>query len=682
MFYSKFNARNPIGLVNIILITVVISFAMFPQSSYGTKNNSLTSNARQKSDSEFSLTFLSPYTIANSPINAQIRTEDTSTPIKIEVMSSTSTQSELFNFVEDLGARRVRDTLEIPFSSLVPDANIQNTYNFQIPVNGEGPTSLSMQGANIYPIAISQGSNEDKLRTQYSFVTSVPSVGSDGAAFSQKLKLLNFLKFQPVIDRVSMVDEDGNLSEKGLETAELLDSTQQTLIEVSNLNTANTVLINPDAIDGYNFLNDIRGSNEETQPFYVKEPLPTTEYLADTFVPINIAELEKQGTNEEFANLLNKSRDLLKEEGIRAPGRTLITQSLTQDTLKQFIDSGIDQVIVEDQTFRNNQRPKTKFARLKSGSNSIDVATYDTEIESKLPNSLSSASKANYLVAATSVIALEAPSNLRGFILPLNLEKLDQRTVTLYLSAIKNSPLVQAQTSSQFFNQDLLDKSLSKQLEQADFPRKVSDPVNKSQVEETILFANAASSVYETGSIQFNQASWMKLSVFSAVDLKSSKIVNPEAAEKLVSDVSSKIELPKKRTLTITSRENNIPVTIQKTTPETLNVTVRISSNRLLFPEGDSFPLELEEENTTVTIPVKARTSGSFPISIEIITPVESVIIAEQTATVRSTTLSGTGVFIAVGSIIFLALWWASHYKKTRKKAIAPVLQINKEKSG
>ncbi|HQZ14360.1 MAG TPA: hypothetical protein PLT55_00755, partial [Acidimicrobiia bacterium] len=150
-------------------------------------------------------------------------------------MSSTSTQSELFNFAKNLGDRRVRDMLEVPFSSLVPDANLASTFNFQIPVNGEGPTTLSMSGANIYPVAISQASDKNKARTQYSFVTSIPSVGSNGAAFSQRLQVLNFLKFQPIIDRIGIVDEEGGLTKKGRETGILLDSAKRTLASVSSL---------------------------------------------------------------------------------------------------------------------------------------------------------------------------------------------------------------------------------------------------------------------------------------------------------------------------------------------------------------------------------------------------------------------------------------------------------------
>lgn len=663
----------------IALVAMIIGILIFPNIAFGTDKNNSQSRSKQKTPVKFSLSLLSPYSVANSALNAQIITSDTSTPIKIEVMSATSTQSDLFHFANNLGKRRVRDTLEIDFSQLIPDANTLNAYNFQIPVNGDSLTTLSMAGSNVYPIAISQGSDKDKTRTQYSFVTSIPSIGADGAAFSQRLKLLNFVKFQPVIDRLSMVNPEGKISNKGHKIENLLDEKRRSLYGISNISTPHSVLLNPDVIEGYNFLNQLRDKKAES--FYVTQPLASTEYIADTYVPVNLGELEKQGTTNQFSNLLNRGRDVLKNAQINAPIRTLVSQSITQDSLAQISSSGIDQVIVEDRTFKEAQRPVTKFTRLKTNSASLDVATYNTTIGDNLPRSLSASGKANYLIAGTSVIALEAPSNLRGFILPLDLAALDGQTLSQYLSFIKDSPLVQPQTSSQFFKEDLLDKSLSKKLEQGQYPGKIADPMNKSKLEKVVRFANATSSIYEPESIQFAQANWMKLAVFSPSDFGISKIITPQKSEELLRSAGSKIELPNKRTLTITSRENSVPVTIKKKTSQIMKVEVRISSNRLTFPKGSSFEVELKEENTTVTIPVKARTSGSFPISIEVVSPAQSIVIVEQTATVRSTSLSGTGVFIALASTLFLSVWWASHYRKSRKKTIAPVVEIRKDKA-
>ena len=680
MFLRMLTPNRQSGLTKMIASIALILIVVSPNASYGKPGVSRSSKGNQTETPNFLLTRLSPYTVANAPLNVQIQTDDTTSSIKIELMSSTSTQSELFNFAKNLGDRRVRDMLEVPFSSLVPDANLASTFNFQIPVNGEGPTTLSMSGANIYPVAISQASDKNKARTQYSFVTSIPSVGSNGAAFSQRLQVLNFLKFQPIIDRIGIVDEEGGLTKKGRETGILLDSAKRTLASVSSLNTPHSVLINPDAFEGYNFLNKIRYPQKTLIPFYTASPLPNEEYIVDTYVPINIAELEKQDSLDVFPKLLSRSRDFLKTTGIQAPARTLVTETLSKNSLKRISESEIDQVIVDEKTFKSNQTPTTKFATLKSGSSSIDIISYNTEIESNLPKSLSSASKANYLIAATSVIALEAPSNLRGFVLPLDLAKLDTTTITQYLSFLASSPLVEAKTSNQFFKVSLSDKSLSKKLEDGDYPQKVSTPIDKAKLDETIRFADATTSMYDPKSLEFAQANWIKYAIYSPQSFDISKIINPTSAEKLALRISSKIELPEKRTLTITSRENDIPVTIKKKTADRIKVVVRISSNRLLFPEGSSFPVELVEENTTVTIPVKARTSGSFPISIEVVSPSRSIVVVKQTATVRSTTLSGTGVFIALGSALFLMLWWASHYKKTRKKPIAPVLNIQKGK--
>ena len=651
----------------IFFVVIALTF-LLPTTSFGIPNESKATKGTQNSKNKFLLTYLSPYSIANAPLDVEIYTENTTAPIKIELLKATSTRSDLFSFANNLGEQRVRDTLEVPFTSLVPSVSTPNIYSFQIPVN-------------VYPVAISQENNGKLIKSQYSFVTSIPAVGTDGAAFSKRLQLLNFVKFNPEINRLGIIGSNSELNEKGKVIAKSLDSAKRTIASIANSDTPYSLLLNPDAIDGYNFVNMFRPPPANMSPFYPSDPLPSVEYIADTYVPVNLAELEKQGSRKIFPELLAKSRIALKKSKLETSETSLITQTLTQDSLSQIRDQGIGHVIVEDQTFKTDQRPTTKFASLKTGSKSLDIATYDTSIEDNIPEELSAASKANYLIAATSVVALEAPSNLRGFVLPLNLEKLEEKTVSQYLSFLAGSPLVEAKNSQDFFGEELLDKSISKKLEQGDFPRKTLTPMSKEQVNKTNRFNRASISMYEPGSIAHAQATWMQTAIYSRQDLGISKTINPKSAQKLVTAVDKKIELPEKRTLTITSRENDIPVTIKKKSSEKLRLKVNISSNRLLFPKGSSYTIELDEENTTIKIPVKARTSGSFPISIQVNSPSESILIAEQTATVRSTALSGTGVIIALGSALFLALWWAYHYKKSRRKPLAPIVNMQKEGS-
>ena len=148
----------------------------------------------------------------------------------------------------------------------------------------------------------------------------------------------------------------------------------------------------------------------------------------------------------------------------------------------------------------------------------------------------------------------------------------------------------------------------------------------------------------------------------------------------LASSAGNYVSLPTKRTITLTSKENSIPVTIKNTSNKAITVAINLKSDKLVFTKADRFVVTLNGQNTTVQVPVKTRTSGSFPIEISMTSTDGNVLLATQTVTLRSTSFSGVGLAIMIGSFIFLLLWWTSHTRKNRKKLPGDVIELRKEK--
>ena len=40
--------------------------------------------------------------------------------------------------------------------------------------------------------------------------------------------------------------------------------------------------------------------------------------------------------------------------------------------------------------------------------------------------------------------------------------------------------------------------------------------------------------------------------------------------------------------------------------------------------------------------------------------------------TVRSTVFSGVGVFLTIGAGLFLAIWWVTHWRRSRRRPVRP----------
>lgn len=666
---AKRSTKSVTAIVLSCLIITALSISPAGSAS-GYKNGSRA----QDTDLMLSIDSLSPYVVANSPIDLTFSTAKPSGTIRIDILKATNTRSELFDFVDNLGKRSAKSSIDIPFSSLV-STGITNQFVTSIPVNTADANSLKLTQTGVYPVAISQVFDDDTdTSTQYSFITYVPTVSSTGSAYAHKLNVVPLIQYSPLFDLTKIKDTQNELTPYGLKVKSKMISAQQSLAAVSG--DLHSVVISPEQLDNWNF---IFSANNQTKSLFVDPATLTAEYIEDTYSPLDIAELEKQGFTRIYSDQMLAGRATLTKQGFSIASRTLVTASITPDTIETVARSGISNVIVDDVTFPNSSRPSTQPAQLVKNDSIINIATSDSSIEEHLPVELSSSAIANYMIAATSIVMLEAPSIERGFIVPVDLEKLDSITVKQFYAASKNSPLVSFVSPQTFFDQQQ-DNEVSKKLSKATYPKTVKTSYTKSQLDKIKNYSLATQSMFSNSFDQDKQAKWMRMAAFSKSNRKPENIISPSGANRLMKSVNDYAALPKKRTLTITSHENSIPVTIRNTSGKRIDVVIAISADKLSFPQGDSFHVSLRQENTTVHIPVKTRTSGSFPVTIQMLTPNKSFEVAQQNATVRSTFVSGIGIAIAIASTLFLAMWWLSHYKKSKKKPIAKVYELPHEK--
>lgn len=140
-----------------------------------------------------------------------------------------------------------------------------------------------------------------------------------------------------------------------------------------------------------------------------------------------------------------------------------------------------------------------------------------------------------------------------------------------------------------------------------------------------------------------------------------------DAVEGLVDAVASRIVAPPRRTVTLTAREGEIPLTFENRGPEPLTVAIHLQSDRLRFPDGAAFTLELPPRNHTVRVAVEARTAGLSPLDVAVLAPGSDLQLAAARLEVRSTAASGVGIALSGGAGLFLAAWWARHLVRGRR---------------
>jgi hypothetical protein len=138
-------------------------------------------------------------------------------------------------------------------------------------------------------------------------------------------------------------------------------------------------------------------------------------------------------------------------------------------------------------------------------------------------------------------------------------------------------------------------------------------------------------------------------------------------ADAALGTVSGAVTLPDEFRITLTSRSSSIPVTLTNLSEQDLSVRVELDSDQLEFPDGDVLTSVLAPGTTRLEVPVRARTSGAFTLDVTVTSPDGSIVLDTSTFDVRSTAISGVGIVLSIGAVLFLAVWWARHWRSARR---------------
>ncbi|MDP8956344.1 MAG: DUF6049 family protein [Actinomycetota bacterium] len=118
--------------------------------------------------------------------------------------------------------------------------------------------------------------------------------------------------------------------------------------------------------------------------------------------------------------------------------------------------------------------------------------------------------------------------------------------------------------------------------------------------------------------------------------------------------------------VTLTSRQGFIPVTVRNTSGVPLRVRVKLIADlSVAFVAGNSRRIVLPPAERTLTFAVRAKTTGRFPIRVQVRTPGPdgaAETIAQSEVIVRSTVYNRLALFLTIGAGLFLLLWWGRRF--------------------
>jgi len=134
---------------------------------------------------------------------------------------------------------------------------------------------------------------------------------------------------------------------------------------------------------------------------------------------------------------------------------------------------------------------------------------------------------------------------------------------------------------------------------------------------------------------------------------------------------TGQISLATERTVTFTSRRAAIPITVLSSTPYPVSVVVTLTSDKFIFPNGNTRQLKLDRPTTSVRVTAQARGSGDrLPIDVTLRTANGQLVLARAVLTVHSTAISFVGIALTVLAGAVFLLWWVRTWRRSRRQRL------------
>jgi hypothetical protein len=140
-----------------------------------------------------------------------------------------------------------------------------------------------------------------------------------------------------------------------------------------------------------------------------------------------------------------------------------------------------------------------------------------------------------------------------------------------------------------------------------------------------------------------------------------------DSVDASLGQIAGAVTLPDAFRITLTTRTATVPIKLTNHTEENITVRVELDSDQLEFPDGDVLTPTLAPGTTRLDVRVRTRTSGAFTLDVTVTSPDDSFVLDRSTFDIRSTAISGVGLLLSVGSVLFLAIWWGRHLLRARR---------------
>jgi hypothetical protein len=406
--------------------------------------------------------------------------------------------------------------------------------------------------------------------------------------------------------------------------------------------------------------------------------------LAGPYAPIDVASLVAAGIHTEIGSQLSAgARALDSALRIRSDPRMVSVNPVDREALNQLAASGVDRVIVDPgqlEPVTNRFTPAQPF-QLQSASRVLTAAQTDPGLTDLLTRAdAPPALRAQRFLAALATVQSEKPGEVRGVVVQMPTSwYTDPDTFmasSFVLGGLRANPFTSVASLGNFFDSVQLqprpNSSRAPLLRQVKAPSRVAPaPVTARDLHNARTRLDAFRALVPVDDPRVKRGERALLVAMSSLwtGTQGRRRASQELAviDASISQYSHLIRGPQQTTVTITARRAAIPISFQNGSTQPITVRVRLQSEKLFFPNGADHVLTLLPHNTTTRFAVETRASGTFPLVVTVSSADGSITFQQTRFTVRSTVVSGVGLFLTLGAGLFLAGWWGNHYRRRRR---------------
>ena len=399
--------------------------------------------------------------------------------------------------------------------------------------------------------------------------------------------------------------------------------------------------------------------------------------LALPYVDVSPDALAQSGLAAELSEQLDHGRDLLVDQLRVEPSGTtwLAGTDLSPVGLSQLADAGVRHVVVDPGQLEPLRAGLLSLSLAQTFlieadlDPPIDALSLDEQVTDRLGTSATPGLELSRLLAELAVLWFEQPGIERGVAVPID-PSVRADVLDGLLAALDDSGIFEAVSLDDLFaaasplrqtGGGLVDRALM--------------PMRTTAIDRTVArdlrgaraLLDSFESLLGPDSPRAEPVAAQLLLATAAELDHDEQRAHLVAARAAVDAVVDAISTPNRETITLTARDGTIPLTVRNDAGVRVHVVVRLHSAKLEFPSGSSRSVVLSDPTTRLDIDVRARASGSFPLEVEVLSPDGAILLATIDFSVQSTAVSGVGVVLSAGAAMFLLVWWARHWRRTRR---------------